>query len=80
MAFGVVCANAHTSLLPFTLQVVNKYLLPETLHSNMKVSSGQVGGAAVNCAVTSPGEKVHADNYMAQVCSLVFLNMELYVA
>ena len=42
------CCRAH-SLLPFTLQKVNPFLSPLTLHLKVKVSPGQVGGAAVNC-------------------------------
>ena len=48
------CCRTH-SLLPFTLQVVNPFLSPVTVHLKVKVSPGQVGGAAVNCAATSPG-------------------------
>ena len=44
-------------LLPLTLQMVNPFLSPPTVHVKVKVSPGQVGGAAVNCPVTSPGEK-----------------------
>ena len=43
------CCREH-SLLPFTLQKVNPFLSPVTLHLKVKVSPGQVGGAAVNCA------------------------------
>ena len=48
------CRRVH-SLLPFTLQTVNPFLSPPTMHVKVKVSPGQVGGAAVNCPVTSPG-------------------------
>ena len=50
------CTRVH-SLLPPTLQIVISFMLPPTVHVKVKVSPGQVGGAAVNCAVTSPGEK-----------------------
>ena len=49
------CDRKHRLLLPFTLQRVNP--LPVTVHLKVKVSSGQVGGAAANCPVTSPGKK-----------------------
>ena len=51
------CGSVHQLLLPFTLQKVTPLLSPVTLHLKVKVSPGQVGGAAVNCPVTSPGEK-----------------------
>ena len=47
--------HTHTHAPP-TLQVVIPFLSPVTVHLKMKVSPGQVGGAAVNCAATSPGE------------------------
>ena len=40
------------SLLPPTLQVVNPFKSPETVHLKMKVSPGQVGGAAMNSPIT----------------------------
>ena len=52
----VVCTRAH-SLLPPTLQMVNPLMSPVTVHSKVKESPGQVGGAATNCPATSPGEK-----------------------
>ena len=52
---AVLCTREH-SLLPFTLQMVIPFLSPVTVHLKVKVSPGQVGGAAVNCPVTSPGE------------------------
>ena len=51
-----LCSRLH-SLLPPTLQVVKPFLSPETVHLKEKVSPGQVGGAAVNCAETSPEMK-----------------------
>ena len=55
VAPGVLCEKIH-SLLPPTLQIVTPFLSPVTVHLKVKVSPGQVGGAAVNCAATSPGE------------------------
>ena len=51
-----LCDKAH-SLVPPTLQVVIPPMSPVTAHLKMKVSPRQVGGAAVNCPATSPGEK-----------------------
>ena len=45
------------SLLPPTLQMVNALMSPVTVHSKVKGSPGQVGGAAVNCPVTTPAWK-----------------------
>ena len=50
------CTRVH-SLFPPTLQMVISLTSPVTLHLKVKVSPGQVRGAAVNCPVTSPGEK-----------------------
>ena len=44
------CTRVH-SLLPPTLQMVISLMSPPTVHLKVKVSPGQVGGAAVNCAV-----------------------------
>ena len=43
-----VCVRGH-SLLPPTLQMVIPLLSPVTLHVTVKISPGQVGGAAINC-------------------------------
>ena len=51
VAPAVLCARIH-SLLPPTLQVVIPFMLPVTVHVKVKVSLGQVGGAAMNCPVT----------------------------
>ena len=51
-----LCTRGH-SLLPPTLQVMTPSMSPVTVQVKVKVSSGQVGGAGVNCPVTSPGEK-----------------------
>ena len=56
----VLCSRAHPLLPPSTLQTVIPFLFPATVHLKVKVSPGQVGGAAVNCAATSPGEKIHS--------------------
>ena len=53
---AVLCTRGH-SLLPPTLQMVIPFMFPVTLHLNVNASPGQVGGAAVNCAATSPGER-----------------------
>ena len=45
------CHRVH-SLLPFTLQKVNPLLSPVTVHPKVNLSSGQVGGAAVNSPAT----------------------------
>ena len=54
---AVVCSSEHSLLPPPTLQMVIPFLSPVTVHLKVKVSPGQVGGAAVNCPATSPGEK-----------------------
>ena len=51
-----LCNRLH-SLLPFTLQVVNPFISPVTVHLKVKVSPGQVGGAAVNCPEALPEGK-----------------------
>ena len=48
-----LCARGH-SLLPSTLQMVNPFEPPVTVHRKVKGSPGHVGGAAVNCPATSP--------------------------
>ena len=50
----VLCDRRH-SLLPFTLQMVTPFMTPVTVHLKVKVLPGQVGGAAMSCAITSPG-------------------------
>ena len=55
---GVLCGKAHElPLLPPTLQMVVPVLSPATAQLNVMTSLGQVGGAAVNCPPTSPGDK-----------------------
>ena len=61
-----VCDRGH-SLLPPTLQMVYPFLSPVTVHLKVKVSPGQVGGAAVNCAATSPG----SESYNNDLCHIV---------
>ena len=52
---GDTCCRRHRSLLLlFTLHRVIPLMSPVTVHLKVKVSPGQVEGAAVNCAVTSP--------------------------
>ena len=50
-----ICNRVQRLLLLFTLQRVVP--LPATVHLKVKVSPGQVGGAARNCPVASPGLK-----------------------
>ena len=52
-----LCTRVH-SLLPPTLQMVIPFVSPVTVHLKVKVSPGQVGGAAVNCPATSTGEEI----------------------
>ena len=52
-ALAVLCTREHSLLLP-TLQMVIPLMSPVTVHLKVKVSPGQVGGAAVSCAVTTP--------------------------
>ena len=51
-----LCNRIH-KMLPPTLQIVTPFKSPVTVHLKVKVSAGQVGGAAVNCPATSPGGK-----------------------
>ena len=55
-ALAVLCNREH-SLLPPTLQMVTPFISPVTVHLKVKVSPGQVGGAAVSCPVTLSGEQ-----------------------
>ena len=48
-----LCSRGH-SLFPPTLQMVTPLMSPVTVHLKVKVSSGQFGGAAINCPVTLP--------------------------
>ena len=53
MELVVLCERLHSSLVLFpTLQLVNPFMSPVTVHLKVKVSPGQVGGAAVNCPAT----------------------------
>ena len=58
------CARVHRLLLPPTLHMVVP--LPVIVHLKVKVSPGQVGGAAVNCAATSPGDKYASSLYQGK--------------
>ena len=65
-----LCCREHSLLLP-TLQVVSPIMFPLTVHLKVKASSGQVGGAVMNCPATSPGEissltysQTHTHTYM----------------
>ena len=53
----VILCTRLQSLLLFTLQMVIPFLSPVTVHLKVKVSPGQVGGGAVNCPATSPGDR-----------------------
>ena len=53
---AVICTREN-SLLPPTLQTVIPFLSPITVHLKVKVSPGQVGGAAVNCPATTPRDR-----------------------
>ena len=49
------CNRAHSRVVPSaTLQRVVPLMSPVTVHLRVKVSPGQVGGAAVSCPATSP--------------------------
>ena len=65
------CTRVH-SLLPFTLQMVNPVLSPVTVHVKVKVSPGQVGGAAMSCPATWPerGKKVNTVHQLI-LCDLI---------
>ena len=52
-ALTVLCDRIHSSL-PFTLHIVIPSISP-MVHSKMKGSLGQVGGAGMNCPESSPG-------------------------
>ena len=52
----ILCTRVH-SLLPATFQVVTPFMSPITVQLKVKVSPGQVGGAALNCPATSPVAK-----------------------
>ena len=63
----VLCGRIHSLLAP-TLQMVNPFMSPVTLQVKVKVLSGQVGGAGVNCPVTSPGVEMY------QQCTKVYVS------
>ena len=63
----ILCTRLQ-SLLPFTLQMVIPLLLPVTVHLKVKVSPGQVGGGAMNCADTSTGEKYRIHSKIQASC------------
>ena len=56
-ASTVLCSSVHSVLPPPTLHIVIPFMSPVTLHLKVKVSPGQMGEAAVNCPVTSPGSE-----------------------
>ena len=47
-----ICDRIHRLRLPPTLQMVIPFMSPVTVHVKVKVSPGQVGGAAVSCPAT----------------------------
>ena len=64
-AVFVLCDNRHSLLPPPTLQMVIPFLSPVTVHLKVKLSPGQVGGAAVNCPATlyaPSGQEKHLHN------------------
>ena len=61
----VLSERIHAPIPP-TLQTVYPLLSPVTVHLKVKVSPGQVGGAVVNCGVTSPERN---EGYITVVCA-----------
>ena len=66
-----ICDRVHRLLPPPTLQMVIPFMSPVTVHLKVKVSPGQVGGGAVNCAVTSPGEHLMHTYTLHGICDSV---------
>ena len=62
------CGRVHWLLLSFTLQIVIPLMFPTTVHVKVKVSSGQVGGAGMNCPATSPGEYLMHTYNLLGIC------------
>ena len=60
-ALAVLCTREH-SLLPPNFQIMIPFMSPVTVHLKVKVSPGQVGGAAVSCPATSPGIGIKLPN------------------
>ena len=52
-----VCAKVHSGVPTPTLQIVLPLISPVTVHLKVKVSPGEVGGAAVNCPATAGKQK-----------------------
>ena len=71
-AMDVALWSRIHKMLPSTLQIVTPFMLPETVHLKVKVSPGQVGGAAVNCPATSPGGKYKSIycTHLSMVCHM----------
>ena len=65
-----ICDSVHKLLLLLTLQCVTPFI---TLHLKVKVSPGQVGGGAVNCPATSPGEYLMHTYTLHGICDPVIL-------
>ena len=73
----VLCTRTHW-LLPLTLQVVSPAMSPRTVHLKVKASPIQVGGAALNCPVTSPGKVRHVTKlYLSLLLDLEYYYMHL---
>ena len=68
---AVLCTREH-SLLPPTLQMVIPFMSPVTLHLKVNVLPGQVGGGAVNCPETTPGNKTNERKHF--LLQLVYYN------
>ena len=64
-----LCNKGHSSItfVP-TLQEVVPPIVPTTVHLKTKESSGQVGGAAMNCPATSPADNEY---YIVSVMQIV---------
>ena len=77
---AVLCESRH-SLLPPTLQMVIPVLSPVTVHLKVKVSPGQVGGGAVNCPATTPGEKrnIYLLPEYTTGCSILLVTMVMMI-
>ena len=69
VAPAVLGVREH-SLLPPTLQMVIRFMSPVTVHLKVKVSPGQVGGAAVNCPAAPPACSIKLNNDLHKLCFL----------
>ena len=62
-----ICGREQNLVLLATLQSVVPNMVPLTVQVKVMVSSGQVGGAGVNCPATSPGEKIQLLHVKASI-------------